>query len=87
MMKLSVPILAKAVIMVVAVITLTDTEPFWHQLLLVIVSSTMTAVGVIIAAVVTARHVAKKVEEPIADIKEATKSNRRRTDKTRQGGE
>ena len=68
------------------VAALASSEPFWHQLVITVVSAVLTAAGLILAAVVTTRRVnestktAKENQQMLKHISRAVATDRREDD-------
>lgn len=83
MIRVAIPAGIKAVAMTAAVATLAAREPFWHQVLLVLVSGGLTAAGLVFAAWIGARRVEERLdnhERRLAAMQGAFGASRRKTD-------
>lgn len=59
---------AKGLTMAILVTVLAASEPFWHQLLLVLISAGLSAIGMVIAALIGVTRVERKVDEVHRDV-------------------
>lgn len=74
------PLLGIAVLNPLAVFTLASGEPFWHQLVLVLISSIATIGGAVLTVTLAARHAERKIARPLRDISRHTGTDKRKAD-------